>query len=245
MTKTKLCAVDGCDKEARQKGWCYAHYGRWYRNGSPHVMRRATPNPHPPKTCIIEGCGKPHNSHGYCTAHYNRLRRHGDAAIATRAANGECLKWINDHKGYDEDDCLAWPYASGRRGDAVVLHDGRMRSASRVMCEEVHGPAPDERYECAHSCGNGHLGCMNPRHLRWDTRSGNHADKVIHGTDNRGEKHPLAKLSTEQVKRILHGGEGAATLSVDLGVSRTTVWAIRRGIIWRHLSGPIDEGGRG
>src|SRR5258705_8607003 len=30
----KCCSIDGCEKEARARGWCWVHYYRWYRNGS-------------------------------------------------------------------------------------------------------------------------------------------------------------------------------------------------------------------
>jgi hypothetical protein len=31
---TKTCSVDGCEKPARQRGYCTMHYIRWYRNGT-------------------------------------------------------------------------------------------------------------------------------------------------------------------------------------------------------------------
>ena len=30
-----LCSVDGCNNQARRKGWCGAHYHRWRRHGDP------------------------------------------------------------------------------------------------------------------------------------------------------------------------------------------------------------------
>lgn len=38
------CIIDGCDKPIRVKsrGWCWMHYGRWYRNGDPLLLLRAT-----------------------------------------------------------------------------------------------------------------------------------------------------------------------------------------------------------
>jgi hypothetical protein len=32
---TRVCAVDGCDRPARTRGWCATHYTRWRRHGDP------------------------------------------------------------------------------------------------------------------------------------------------------------------------------------------------------------------
>lgn len=34
------CSIEGCDKEARSKGWCSMHYTRWLRHGDPLVILR-------------------------------------------------------------------------------------------------------------------------------------------------------------------------------------------------------------
>lgn len=31
------CSIDGCGKPARARGWCGAHYMRWYKHGDPLV----------------------------------------------------------------------------------------------------------------------------------------------------------------------------------------------------------------
>lgn len=36
----RLCAVGGCDKPSRKRGWCQTHYSRWQRNGDPTVIKR-------------------------------------------------------------------------------------------------------------------------------------------------------------------------------------------------------------
>lgn len=33
MTKSSICSIDGCGKPRSKKGWCNAHYLRWYRFG--------------------------------------------------------------------------------------------------------------------------------------------------------------------------------------------------------------------
>ncbi len=34
------CSVDGCEKTAHARGWCYAHYQAWKRKGDPLVRRK-------------------------------------------------------------------------------------------------------------------------------------------------------------------------------------------------------------
>jgi len=28
-----FCSIEGCGKESRARGWCWAHYKRWQRHG--------------------------------------------------------------------------------------------------------------------------------------------------------------------------------------------------------------------
>lgn len=49
---------------------------------------------------------------------------------------------------------------------------------------------------------NGDKSDNRVENLEWGTRSENELDKRLHGTDNRGERHPLCKLSDREVKAI-------------------------------------------
>lgn len=35
-----LCAVEGCDRVAERRQWCFPHYKRWRRHGDPTAGRR-------------------------------------------------------------------------------------------------------------------------------------------------------------------------------------------------------------
>lgn len=155
------------------------------------------------RLCAVEGCGKPYHAHGYCARHNYKFTRYGDPLAGRRGASpGEPLRWIKENATYGGDECIKWPFEIGRYGYGTIKHCGKRRVASRVMCEEAHGPAPDPSMDSAHSCGNGHQGCMNPKHLSWKTRVGNVADAINHGTWNHGERVPSAKLTEEDVRRI-------------------------------------------
>lgn len=106
-----------------------------------------------------------------------------------------------------------------------------------MVCEDVYGPPPLPDAEAAHNCGNGHLGCVAKTHLRWDTPVGNQADKLLHGTDNRGEKHPLAKLSEVEVREIRRLGSSRTQISLanQFGVTEGAVRSILIGKNWAWL----------
>jgi hypothetical protein len=71
------CAVAGCTRPARARGWCQGHYLRWYRTGDvrPHEPLSRLKQP---ATCVVEGCGRGSHTRGLCQTHYKRLLKHGD-----------------------------------------------------------------------------------------------------------------------------------------------------------------------
>ena len=75
-----LCAVSGCDKAARRRGWCAMHYARWSRTGDPGP---AGPLPSRTPRCRIDGCERDHYAKGLCQLHYQRVRRNGDPGAPT------------------------------------------------------------------------------------------------------------------------------------------------------------------
>ena len=174
--------------------------------------------------CSIPECGKKIMARRWCSAHYTRFIRYGNPL-----AGG--TKWGNPRAFFDEaaqsdsDECILWPFGRESHGYPNIYHEGKSVRAHRLMCRQVHGNPPNEKYDTAHSCGNGHLGCINPRHLRWDTRSGNQADRVKHGTSNRGEQCAASKLTREQVREIreLKATHSLRELSELYGVSSSHI----------------------
>lgn len=131
------------------------------------------------KLCVVDGCGRAVRSLGLCESHYGRQRTHGDP-LAGQTYPGALMKWIKEHSTWNGDECLIWPYGDSGNGYGRIMVGRKASRAHRVMCEIKHGPAPHEGLEAAHSCGNGHIGCVNPNHLRWATRGENQSDKYLH-----------------------------------------------------------------
>lgn len=185
--------------------------------------------------CSIPGCNNPRRGRGYCTAHYLRWYRYGDP-LAGRTPMGAPQKWIDDHADVESDDCLIWPFSRNLYGYGQINISGTPVGVHRIMCERANGAAPSDKHEAAHSCGNGHLGCVQPKHLRWATSAENSADTYAHGTINRGVKNGSAVLSEDQVREIRANRHllSERKLAAAYGVSRSTVSDIihRRNWAW-------------
>lgn len=195
------------------------------------------------KACSIHGCNgnaswTAKGARGYCCSHYKRLCRHGDP-LAGGTRNGAPRQFIDDVVlNFDGDDCLIWPFNRNNMGYGKIYDKPKMVLAHRFICEMVHGSQPDKlRREVAHRCGKGHLGCVNPRHLYWASRSENMLDRNGHGTSNRGEQHGASKLTSDDVRRMraMVGSRSYQAIADDFGVDIKTVWSAINGKSWAWL----------
>lgn len=139
---------------------------------------------------------------------------------------------------HDGASCLIWPFARDSGGYATMRQGCRLVNVHRRLCEAVHGPAPSPEHEAAHSCGCGKQGCVTKGHLRWATSEQNHADNLVHGTRLRGETHPQARLTPQDVIRMreIGGRQSLAATAREFGVAKSTVHDILSGRRWNHLA---------
>lgn len=133
------------------------------------------------------------------------------------------------------------PAAGRQRYSRVSLPDAKSgewktQQIHVLICEAFHGPRPFPGAQVRHLDGNNRNNQAD--NLRWGTSAENHADQKRHGTrwDNRGEKHPLAKLTWEQVREIREryaaGGITQRELGAEYSVSRERVGELVRGSGW-------------
>lgn len=234
MASTRLCSIPNCGKPAVNiRGWCGKHYTRWRRHGDPLKTQR-----YEGALCSFEGCTRPAVSNKLCSMHNLRRRRHGDPAIGASKEGRARAFLIEVVMNYTGDDCLKWPFGRGSHGHGDIWWGGKKRVASNLVCELRHGPAPHPDLQAAHSCGNGHLGCVNPKHLRWATRSENAIEAVEHGALPRGERVYGAKLTEADVLKIrrMAGTMTHKSIANIFGVTRCHVTDIVNRKRWAWLT---------
>lgn len=191
------------------------------------------------KACSYPECSGRYHAKGFCKIHYLRWSRHGDPDKKLRAGNDEAARYIAEvvvpHA--DREACLTWPFPLTKCGNGRAVVDGRQELAHRIVCTLVQGPPPTPLHEAAHTCGKGHLGCVNPHHLRWKTRKENEADKLLHGTVVRGSRSVHAKLTEADVLtiRAVRGLVSQASLANRYNVTQGTISSILSGKNWAWL----------
>lgn len=153
-----------------------------------------------------------------------------------KAIAGEPHAFMEQSLLIETNDCICWPYARTKHGYAWMGTE----NACRVICERIYGPPPTSIHLAAHSCGKGHLGCINWKHLRWATTKENHDDKARHGTMGHRDNNGNAKLTEKDVFEIrkLKGMMKKGEIADKFGVSTTTIGKILNNKMWWWLGNP-------
>jgi hypothetical protein len=190
--------------------------------------------------CCVDGCTRARTGRArYCSRHQHNKQRYGDPLVSKGTASGEPQRFIERlvHAPTDVA-CVIWPYNRTAYGYGRVKISGRDVGAHRYLCGLIYGPPPTLDHEAAHRCGNGHLGCVNPRHLKWATRKENAEDMVAADRSCVGEKSGRAKLTNADVRKIrglLAGHWKNTAIAQLMGVSETTISRIKTGYNWTHV----------
>lgn len=193
-------------------------------------------------TCSVDGCIRPHLARALCGLHYHRWERHGNP-LGGGTFHGLPLEFFEKTVlTYEGDDCLVWPFTRDYYGYGKIWKDGKLHAVHRLACEIINGPPINSKDEAAHDCGNGAGGCCNKKHIRWDTRTGNQADRIEHETSNRGSSHGMSVLNEQSVKQILNlkGLESQSKIAKRFGVSQPTIAMIHTGKRWGWISNDND-----
>jgi hypothetical protein len=131
------------------------------------------------------------------TAFHKPIARHSSKVfIPGSTGEGMGLLWLECFRDFDEDRCILYPFRTSANPRGGLNYNFKRTTAPRVMCLMVHGaPKGDGRTMALHSCGNGHLGCVNPKHLYWGDQSDNSKDARRH------EKEGKPVVSDDRLRR--------------------------------------------
>jgi hypothetical protein len=118
---------------------------------------------------------------------------------------------------------------------AVLYFNGvsHYKNIHQLVCEAVHGPCPVGQEVC-HNDNN--KSNNDWRNLRYDTHPNNCADRIIHGTDQFGEKGPNARSTWVKIREIREkyasGKYSQRGLAREYGLARGTIQLIVNNQTW-------------
>lgn len=119
----------------------------------------------------------------------------------------------------------------------TLCHNGKRRRVQVhvLVLEAFVGPRPPGMDGCHN---DGDTRNCNLDNLRWDTRQGNMADQLRHGTRNRGTRQGHVKLNEEKVRYIrreVREGRSQHAVSKEMEIHVMTVNNIMSGKTWGWL----------
>lgn len=191
--------------------------------------------------CSVEGCGKPRYSLGLCSSHYHRQHKRPHIPLSAPSATSRerIDKWLSAALATPTDDCIIWPFTRSKAGRACRSPShGGTKYVHAQLCEQYHGPKPSPAHVAAHSCGRGHDGCINPRHVRWATTRENAADTIIHGTRRIGTMVNGARFTDADIIDIRARwarGETQTSIALLYGCRQNRISSIVNRGTWKHL----------
>ncbi len=130
--------------------------------------------------------------------------------------------------------CVIFTGYIAETGYGLICIATKTQSTHRLSWECANGPIPAGCY-VLHRCDV--RACINPDHLFLGSQDDNMKDMSAKGRSSRGEKNHKAKLNEDQVRSILADRRSHRAIGRDMRVTKTTVGDIKRGRIWRHITG--------
>lgn len=131
-----------------------------------------------------------------------------------------------------ETGCHEWQGAKIPRGYGKMQIRPRMHLVHRLVYEMSKGDIPEGMFVC-HACDN--RGCVNPDHLFLGSHVDNMQDMTAKGRQAKGEGHPDAELTEDQVREIIASKESIKALMERYGRSRACISLIRHRKRWKHV----------
>jgi hypothetical protein len=111
--------------------------------------------------------------------------------------------------------------------------NGGAEGAHRAAWRLYRGEIPEGKW-VLHHCDT--PACVNPDHLYLGDRQDNANDLKTRGGGHRGETHRYAILNDALVREIRNSDEKATAIARRLGVSKVTIYHVRKRRTWTHVT---------
>lgn len=135
------------------------------------------------------------------------------------------------------DECWPWLGDKDKNGYGVFFYRRFLKPAHELALSFVTGELRGATLDTCHSCDNPE--CVNPRHLRFDTRASNVKDMLDRGRDN--FKRKLSESDIITIRERVAAGARGSDLAKQYNVSDGLISMISTGKRWPRVGGPITN----
>lgn len=194
----------------------------------------------PARRCGVEGCRAKHLARGMCKRHYKAATTIPHPKPDRSARFAARVNTSGPTMPHMDSPCWEWTGSLSRRGYGRMGTGPSRISAHRLAWTLAHGD-PGHLLVC-HRCDNPK--CVRIDHLFLGTDADNVRDCIAKGRRRvtpptppgfKGEAHPCARLTEEQVNAIRAATGTHKDIADRFGVSRQHVGSIRGGKKWTHI----------
>lgn len=220
------CSISGCAKGVFGRGWCQTHYGRWWRNGDPLVVKLDPL----PERCAISGCDRRPKAKGLCNTHYERKRKGLDLS-APVAARFPTLEAEFTARTMAQGDCLVWSGPRNAGGYGLISRKAGSTLAHRYAYSAANGPIP-EGMVVDHICRN--RACVKADHLRLATPKQNAENLPKFGSSSSGLRGVYKVRDNRFEAKVWHDGKSQHLGTYDSAEEAWSVVSAYRAKVFTH-----------
>ena len=156
-----------------------------------------------------------------------RAERKKNALVHRGAAMCHKAAWLKANTDFAGDECLFFPSMVSGRAERVK-YNFKEQAAARAMLQMTQGRPPFDHALATHICGNGHLSCVNPAHLKWGSQSDNSKDAVVHSAPSEF----ISGVSEETIREIFNAKKLTKVLAYEYNIPAAVVSGIKNGSLW-------------
>jgi hypothetical protein len=162
---------------------------------------------------------------------YFRFDRKKNALVHRGGAMCHKAAWLKENTGFNAPECRFFPAMVDGRVERVK-YNFKEQAAARAMLLMTQGLPKDKSALATHICGNGHLSCVNPAHLKWGSASDNARDAVVHNAPSEF----IAGMAEETIREIYNAKKLVKVLAYEYNIPAKVVSGIKSGDLWSSVA---------